>query len=122
MPLIVKFIISLVSTLTIVAGASLVWPKLTSSPRPEPLTQVRNMVLTTDIGNSIAQTLGVQDEATVTPVDVGSVAGAAISSAAADVQQKASSAVTREVIIQIVKKIETLAPGEQQAIKEQICQ
>jgi len=105
----------------VVAGTSLVWPKFTSYPRPEPLTQVRNMVLTTDIGKNIAQTLGVQDEQAIQPIDVGTVAGAAISSAAADVQQKASSAVTREIIVQIVKKIETLAPGEQQAIKEQIC-
>jgi len=79
------------------------------------------MVVDTDIGKRVAQTLGVQDEAIVVPVDVGSVAGAAISSAAADVQQKASDAVTREIIIQVVKKIETLAPDQKQAIKEQIC-
>jgi hypothetical protein len=121
MPLIGKFIISLISTLVVVAGASLVWPKVTNYPRPEALTQVRNFVVTTDVGKNIAQTLGVQDETTVIPVNVGSVAGAAISSAAADVQQKASDAVTREILIQIVKKIETLAPDEQQSIKEQIC-
>jgi hypothetical protein len=121
MPLILKFIISLVITFTVVAGTSLVWPKLTSYPRPEPLTQVRNMVLTTDIGKSVAQTLGVQDEATVVPVDIGTVAGSAISSAAAGVQQKASDAVTREIILQVVNKIETLAPDQQQIIKEQIC-
>jgi len=121
MPLILKFIISLVSTLTVVAGTSLVWPKLTNYPRPEPLTQVRNMVLTTDIGRNVAQKLGVQDEQAVVPVDVGSVAGSAISSAAANVQQKASDAVTREIILQIVKKIETLAPDQQESIKEQIC-
>jgi len=79
------------------------------------------MVVDTDIGKRVAQTLGVQDEAIVVPVDVGSVAGAAISSAAADVQQKASDAVKREIIIQVVKKIETLAPDQKQAIKEQIC-
>ena len=121
MPLILKFIISLVSTLAVVAGTSLVWPKLTSYPRPEPLTQVRNMVLTTDIGRNVAQTLGVQDEQAVVPVDVGTVAGSAISSAAANVQQKAGDAVTREIILQIVKKIETLAPDQQESIKEQIC-
>lgn len=121
MPLILKFIISLITTFTVVAGTSLVWPKITNYPRPEPLTQVRNMVLTTDIGKSVAQTLGVQDEKTVVPVNVGAVAGSAISSAAAGVQQKAADAVTREIIVQIVKKIETLAPDQQQVIKEQIC-
>lgn len=79
------------------------------------------MVVDTDLGKRVAQTLGVQDETAVVPVDVGSVAGAAISSAAADVQQKASDAVTREIILQVVKKIETLAPDQQQSIKEQIC-
>jgi len=121
MPLILKFIIALASTLIIVAGASLVWPKITSYPRPEPLTQVRDMVVSTDIGKEIAQTLGVEDEKDVVPVDIKSVAGAAISSAAADVQEKAADAVTREIIIQVVKKIETLAPDQQQAIKEEIC-
>jgi len=121
MPLILKFIIALASALTIVAGASLVWPKITRYPWPEPLTQVRNMVIGTDIGKQAAQTLGVEDEKTVVPVDVASVAGTAISSVAADVQQKVSDAVTREIIIQVVEKIETLAPDQKQAIKEEIC-
>lgn len=121
MPLILKFIISLVSTFVVVAGTSLVWPKLTNYPRPEPLTQVRNVVLDTSIGKGVAQALGVQDEASATPVNIGAVAGTAISSAAASVQQKAAAAVTREIIIQVVNKIETLNPDQQQAIKDQIC-
>ena len=121
MPFIFKFICVLASTLIIVAGASLVWPKITGAPRPEPLTQVKNMVLGTDIGKQAAQALGVEDEAAVVAVDVASVAGAAISSAASNVQQKASEAVTREIIIQVVNKIETLAPDQQQVIKELIC-
>jgi hypothetical protein len=121
MPLILKFITALASAFVVVTGASLVWPKLTMQPRPEPLTQIRTMVVGTDIGNKIAETLGVADETAVIPINVGAVAGAAISSAAAEVQQKAADAVTREIIIQVINKIETLAPNQQEAIKEQIC-
>lgn len=121
MPLLVKFIITLSSTFAVVAATSLVWPKVTNYPRPEPLSQVRDIVVGTDIGKHVAQTLGVEDEKKVVPIDVGSVAGAAISTVVTDVQKKATEAVTREIIIQVVKKIETLTPNEQQAIKEQIC-
>ncbi len=122
MPLILKFIIVLSSTIVFVAGASLVWPKITGYPRPDLLTQVKNMVLGTDIGKQAAQTLGVEDEKTVVPLDVKAVAGTAISSAVADVQQKAADAVTREIIIQVVNKIETLAPDQKQIIKDLICE
>jgi hypothetical protein len=121
MPMIFKFIVSLVTALVVITGVSLVWPKLTHGPLPGPLSQVRDIVLTTDIGKQAAQTLGVQNEASATPVTIGTVAGAAISSMAANVQEQAANAVTREIILQIVKKIETLAPDQQQVIHDQMC-
>lgn len=121
MPLILKFIIALASTFVIVVGASLAWPKLTMQPRPEKLTQVRSMVMETDIGKRIAETLGVTDESVVEPVNVASVAGSAVTSVVSGLEEKAKEAATREIIIQVVNKIETLAPDQQQAIRDQIC-
>lgn len=119
MPLIIKFIITLASSLTVVAAASLVWPKITSAPEPDPLIQVRSKVLGTEIGQKAADVLGINE--TAQPINIGSVAGDAVNAVVSDVQQKAQETATREIIIQVVKKIETLAPDQQQRIKEEIC-
>ena len=97
----------------VVAGTSLVWPKLINRPIPDALKQVQQAVLGTEIGQQINDKLDT--------VHLASSAGEVVNTTFGQVQEKAQEAVTREIIIQVVKKIETLNPEEQQSIKEQIC-
>ncbi|KKR02416.1 MAG: hypothetical protein UT26_C0025G0004 [Microgenomates group bacterium GW2011_GWC1_39_12] len=113
MPFILKFIITLLSTSAVVGAASLVWPKITNRPLPNPLEKVQQAVLGTEIGQQINDKLDT--------VHLASSAGEVVNTTFGQVQEKAQEAVTREIIIQVVKKIETLNPEEQQSIKEQIC-
>ncbi len=122
MPFIFQFILTLATSVAVISGASLVWPKITSQPLPEPLTQVRNVVLQTDLGKQAAQVLGVSDTNTIEPINISSAAGEVVSSVVSSASQKVQEAATKEVIIQVVKKIETLEPGEQEVIKKEICQ
>jgi len=97
----------------VVAGTSLVWPKLINRPIPDALKQVQQAVLGTEIGQQANDTLE--------SLHISSSPGEMVNTAFGQVQEKAQEAVTREIIIQVVKKIETLNPEEQQSIKEQIC-
>lgn len=122
MPFIFQFILTLATAAVVVSGASLVWPKVTSKTIPEPLTKVREMVLQTDFGKQAAATLGVSDTTLVEPINVSSVAGAVVSNVVSNASQQVQDAATKEIIIQVVKKIETLQPDQQEAIKKEICQ
>ena len=121
MPFIFQFILTLAASVAVISGTSLLWPRFTSKPSPEPLTKVREVVLQTDVGRQAAQILGVSDTNTIEPVNVSSVAGSVVSNALTNVQQQVQDAATREVIIQVVKKIETLNPSQQEEIKKAIC-
>ena len=97
----------------VVGTASLVWPKVMNRPIPDTLKQVQQVVLGTEIGQQANDTLD--------SLHISSSPGEIVNTAFGQVQEKAQEAVTREIIIQVVKKIETLNPDEQQSIKEQIC-
>lgn len=122
MPFLFQFILTLVSSVAVISGASLVWPLVTHAPSPEPLAKVREMVLQTDVGRQAAQTLGVSDMTNVEPINVSSVASDVVSNVVSTASQKVQDAATREIIIQVVKKIETLQPDQQEEIKKVICQ
>lgn len=121
MPIIGKFIITLVTSAFVVSGTSLFWPRLTSAPMPEALQKVREFVLTTATGKQAAQTLGVSDDTVVEPINIQSVASEAVSTVVSSASEKVQKEATKEVIIQVVKKIETLNPDQQEEIKDAIC-
>lgn len=121
MPFIFQFILTLGTTLAVISGASLVWPKVTDAPSPEPLTKVREMVLQTDLGKQAAQRLGLTEDGAGETVNVSSVAGAVVTNVISGVGEKVQDAATKEIIIQVVRKIETLEPEQQQEIKKAIC-
>lgn len=121
MPFLGKFILTFLTSAVVVSGASLAWPKLTSAPMPELLEKVRELVLQTDAGKQTAETLGVSDLQGVEPVNISSVAGSVVSTVVTNASEKVQETATKEIIIQVVKKIETLEPGQQQEIKDAIC-
>jgi len=121
MPFILKFILTFATSVVVVSGASLAWPKLTSQPMPEVLQKIREFVLQTDPGKQTAETLGVMDIKSVEPINISSVAGSVVSTVVTNTSEKVQETATKEIIIQVVKKIETLDPNSQEAIKEAIC-
>ncbi|MFZ2025259.1 MAG: hypothetical protein WAV51_03185 [Microgenomates group bacterium] len=121
MPFLGKFILTFLTSAVVVSGASLAWPKLTSQPMPEMLKKVREFVIQTDAGKQTAETLGVTDMEGVEPINISSVAASAVSTVVTTASEKVQETATKEIIIQVVKKIETLDPESQTVIKEVIC-
>jgi hypothetical protein len=121
MPFLGKFILTLITSVVVVSGASLVWPLLTNQPMPELLGKVRELVIQTDAGKQTAETLGVTDMEGIEPVNISSVAASAVSTVVTNASEKVQETATKEIIIQVVKKIETLDPESQVEIREVIC-
>lgn len=106
----------------VVVFTSFVWPKLTAQPRPEPLTKVRETVIGTEAGQNLAQTLGVTDETSVTPVSLPSLVGTVAQSAASSVATTVQHAVTNSVIESLSRKVNELPKDQQEKFREIICQ
>ncbi len=113
-----QFILVALSSAAVVVTASLGWPRITASPRPEPLTKVHDFVVETPVGRKLANTLGVTDEANIEPVNISSVAG----SVSFEIQKRAQSAVLSTVVQQLLKQYGQLSQEQQQDIQTLICQ
>lgn len=121
MGIIAKFLLTLaVSGVTVGAG-SLLWPKLTSKPRPQTLNQVRDIVLQIPVGKQAAETLGVVDESAVRPINVSSVAAGLVNTIVSSVEQRAQTIVASQITTQIIKQYEQLPLEQKREIKETVC-
>ena len=120
MPLI-QYVAAALGSAVVISIASLVWPKVTTQPRPKQLTQVREMVMQTQAGKNMAQVLGVTDEATVKPMSVGEFVQEQTAAVVSSVADSAQHAVTSQVLIQLSKKFSELPKAEQEQFRSLIC-
>lgn len=103
-----------------VVAASLLWPRVTDKPQPEALRDVRGSVLGTEIGQRVAQGLGVSSD-DGQPLNfsdaVSSVTGAVTSS----VEQNVGRIISDQVAAQVIKQYEQLPAVQQNRVVEMIC-
>ena len=116
-----QFVAALVITGGSVSVVSLIWPRISGEPRPAPLQNVHDYVLTTPLGNQAAQILGVTDEGNLEPVDVGSVASSVAGSIVSSVEEKAQEFVAKKAAEQPLQRIQTLPADRQQEVLELLC-
>lgn len=116
-----QFFLTLGVAVVTVGLGSLLWPKLTAMARPKTLTEVRNVVMQTPVGQQAAVILGVGDESTVTPINVSSVASSLVAGVVSSVGQKAQETVTRQAVQQIMRQVDQLPASEKQQIQEALC-
>ncbi|MDO8451400.1 MAG: hypothetical protein Q7S76_00855 [bacterium] len=114
------FFLSLAFSLVAVGIGSLVWPKLTANPRPEPLENVYDIVSKTSLGREIENVLGVTDQQE-TPVNIGSVAATLAGSAAHALEEKAQSIVVSQALMQIANQFDNLPEDQKEQIQEALC-
>ncbi|MBP9813665.1 hypothetical protein KBC80_00595 [Candidatus Woesebacteria bacterium] len=120
MPLI-QYVAAALGSAVVISIASLVWPKVTAQPRPKQLTQVREMVMQTQVGQNMAQVLGVTDEASVKPMSVGEFVQEQATAVVSNVADSAQHAVTSQVLVQLAKKFNELPKEEQDQFRALIC-
>ncbi len=118
----IQYIAAALGSAVVISVASLVWPKVTAQPRPKQLTQVREIVMQTQVGQNIAQVLGVTDEAAVKPMSVGEFVQEQTTAVVSSAANSAQHAVTSQVLSQLAKKFTELPKDEQEQFKALICE
>lgn len=103
------------------SGGSLVWPRVTSAPRPQLLQQVRDTVVKTPVGANAAAVLGVTDEANVQPINLGDIANNAWNGMKNAAQKRATTIVMSQVTAQLNSQYQKLPKDQQETLKQIIC-
>lgn len=101
--------------------ASLVWPRLTVTPRPVPLEQIHDVVLRTSIGQQAAQVLGVSDEKNIVPIHPSAVAASAASTIVATVEKRAQEVIVQNAVKQLTNQFDGLPQEQKLQIQTIIC-
>lgn len=110
---------AVISSLTLVGG-SIIWPKLTSQPRPELVEKVYDSVKETTLGVQVEALLGDTDQASLSG-SVASVAGTVANQVAQDVQKKSQEFITEKVVEEVLKRFETLPEKQQEQVRQSVC-
>ncbi len=121
MELVVQLFLAVAVFGVTVSGGSLVWPRITSAPRPQLLQQVHDSVIKTPVGQQAAQVLGVSTDENVQPINLGQVAGNAANALKSAAQQRAQTIITAQIVGQLSSGYEKLPKDQQQALQQIIC-
>jgi len=100
---------------------SLIWPRVTSDPRPPALSKVRDAVLTTGAGQQAAQVLGVTDESQVERLDVATLVTRGAESVLNSVTETVRHNATAKLMESLATQFETLPEDEKEAFRARIC-
>lgn len=117
-----QFIGAAIGASLVMSVASLVWPLVTTQPRPEALTRVREIVLQTAAGQGMAQVLGVSDEQNAAPVNVQDAISSGANMVVDAVAKSAQHAVTARVLESLVKQFNGLSEEDKASLRAQICE
>ena len=115
-----NIVFSLLLMLATVAGGSIIWPKFSNQPRPEPLEQIHNVVKDTSLGKSFATILGVSSQS-AEPINIASEASKISENIMKAAQERAAKIVVTQAVRQLVAQIGSLPPEEQAQIQELLC-
>ena len=116
-----QFIGAVIGGSVVVVFASLLWPRITSEPRPEALSKVREMAIETPVGLNLAQVLGVTDETGITPTSVNDIVTTGTNAAIDAVTKSAQHAVTTRIMGSLAKQFNELPEDEKATFRAQIC-
>src|SRR5437762_456364 len=115
---VVSFFLALIVAVTSLAGGSLLWPRFTSASRPQILQQVHDIVLKTPMGQTAAQTLGVSDETTTQPINVGQLASSAANGIRDAAAKRAQTIIMTQVTRELSGQYEKLPEDQKQVLQE----
>ncbi len=116
-----QFIGAVIGGSVVVVFASLLWPRVTSEPRPEALTKVREITIETPVGYNLATVLGVTDETGIAPTSVNEVVTTGTNAAIDAVAKSAQHAVTVRIMESLANQFNDLPEDEKATFRAQIC-
>lgn len=109
-----RFLMVLLFSFIVLSLLTLLWPRISPVPRPEPLGQLNSVLRRTQIGNNAASVLGVTSEASASPITVHGVWQGAVSG----IQQKTTDLLITHLSRLIIDRFQTLSEEDQQRILE----
>lgn len=121
MELVVQLVLAVAVFGVTLSGGSLVWPRVTSAPRPQLLQQVHDSVIKTPVGAQAAQVLGVTDDKSVQPINLGEVVGNIGNSIRTAAQKRAQTIITAQIVGQLSSGYEKLPKDQQEQLQQIIC-
>ncbi len=121
MELVVQLFLAVAVFGVTLSGGSLVWPKVTSAPRPQLLQQVHDSVVKTPVGSQVSRVLGVTDDKNVAPINLGNIANDAWNGIKNAAQKRAQTILMSQVTAQLTSQYEKLPPDQQKTLQEIIC-
>jgi hypothetical protein len=121
MELVVQLVLATLVFGVTLSGGSLVWPRVTSAPRPQLLQEVHDRVIKTPVGSQAAAVLGVTDDKSVQPINLGSIANNAWTGIKNAAQKRAQTIVMSQVTAQLTSQYEKLPKDQQKTLQEIIC-
>ncbi|OGG35739.1 hypothetical protein A2363_03150 [Candidatus Gottesmanbacteria bacterium RIFOXYB1_FULL_47_11] len=121
MGLVVQLLLTVAVLGVTLSGGSLVWPRITSAPRPQLLQDVHDKVIQTAPGQQAAQVLGVADEQTVEPINISDIASNAVNSVKAAAEKRAQTIIMAQISAQLTNQYEKLPEDQQLELQQIIC-
>lgn len=118
--MLLRFLLGMIALVICVSLVSLLWSKFTIKPKPLVLAEVEKNVLSTSIGQEIANVLGVTQN--TAPLNLQEVAVSAVNSVVTTVENKASETIAIQAINQLTKQFEKLSEIQKMQIRESICE
>lgn len=115
MELVVQLVLAIAVFGLTLSGGSLVWPKITSAPRPQLLQEVHDSVIKTPIGAQAAQVLGSEQ------INIGHVVTTAWNGIKNTVEKRAQTILMSQVTAQLMSQYEKLPRDQQKTLQEIIC-
>jgi len=116
-----QFILSTAISLSILAGGSIAWPRITTAPRPKLLDDVHNMVMRTPVGQQTANVLGVSDEQNIQPINVSAIVFGGLNSVKDAVQQRVQATIVGNAVNELNRRFDSLPVEQKQQIQSIIC-
>jgi len=116
-----KFFISSVVSATILVLISLLWPRLTTNPRPSVLQTVHDYALKTPIGIQTASVLGVSDESAVEPINPEQLVLDVVTETQDAVSERIDYIIMSQIAHQLQNRIDQLNPRDKEILYQTIC-
>jgi hypothetical protein len=113
-----KFVSVVGIVLLVSVVLSLLWPRISPYPRPEPLTRLHDILLATSAGKQAAEVLGVSDEARAVPLTPQNIVEDIVHTA----RSRVTDVVITHAVREIIARFSRLSPSEQTRILDAISQ
>lgn len=116
-----QFIGAAIGGSVVIAFASLIWPRISSDPRPTALTKVRDMVIETPAGVNLANVLGVADESAAEPINISDLVTTGTNAVINTVATTAQRTVTNRMLETLAGQFNGLPEEDKASFRAQIC-